>query len=145
MDLDPSRITRAMDVDLGVGLGDLMGVGLGDDGFDDLFAPNANTSDFLKFCALDDAQQEQGPALTAPPSPGSSNVGTSAFALGDYDFAHERNNRGQAEIAQWELTTAPVPMMHPGKPRGRKRHDEDDATEATEAAHPLVKVGEVAL
>lgn len=140
MEMEPSQqLLRAMDVDLGAGLGDDLG---GFEGFDDLFA-NHNTSDFFKFCPLDEAQPD-ALGVTAPPSPGSSGVSASPLGQGEHDFAKDDWSRGQQQTPTWETALTPVlaPRMHVrGKPRARKRHDEDEALEAEEATHPVPKVG----
>lgn len=139
-----------MDVDLGAGLGDDLGVF---DGIDELFAPNSTTSDFFEFCALEDAQQDTGSVVTAPPSPGSSNTSMSPFGQGGGDvFAPEDWNCGPhghqtyqphqiRDNARPVMQAGPTMRIHVrGKPRARKRHDEDEALEAEEPAHPFLKV-----
>lgn len=145
MEMEPSSLLRSMDVDLGAGLGDDLG---GFEGFDDIFAHQSTTSDFFKFCALDDAQQD--PALTAIPaplSPGSGVASLGQFVVGGYEFAAQER-RAQSQTQTWEnnntlplLTTDPATQAHVrGKPRARKRLDGDEALEAEEVVCPSIKV-----
>ncbi|CAM9351362.1 unnamed protein product [Scytosiphon promiscuus] len=141
MELEPSQLAREMDVDIGMGLGDDLG---GFEGFDAMFAEPNSTTDFFKFCALEDAQQHDSattPAFKSPPSP----AGTFGQQR-EREFAQEGwNISGQQQIEAWPpLTCAPsnervTPSLLPqsgGKPRARKRHDED---QAEESAFPVIK------
>lgn len=143
-----------MDVDLGRGLGDDLA---GFDGLDDLFAPNnsrENTPDFFKFCALEDgaegggggrplcSETGVGPIVTAPSSPGSCARNSWMAASSDRDFGqHEM----KADMKESLGALGGMGMMNTalgGKPRARKRHDEDDALESLEEAssRPIPKV-----
>lgn len=145
MDIEPTQLARGMEVDIGMGLGDELG---GFEGFDSVFAEPTNTTDFFNFCALEETQQQQDAATTsafgAPLSPVSS-FGQQQRA---HDFAQESwNAGGSQQIQGWpslSLTTSEPsrnPMMLTGgKPRARKRHDEDEALEAEESAFPILKV-----
>lgn len=149
MEMEPSSLLRSMDVDLGAGLGDDLG---GFEGFDDLFAHQGTTSDFFKFCALDEAQQDTTvAAMPAPLSPGGGTGATlGAFVSGGYDFAQQESCRlaQQSQTQNWETNTLPLLTTDPattlahvsGKPRGRKRLEEDEALEAEEVACPSIKV-----
>lgn len=146
MDMEPSQLIRGMDVDIGMGLGDELG---GFEGFDTMFAEPNNTTDFFNLCALEEAQQEQDmvttSAFSSPPSP------LEAFGQHQrgHDFAQESWHTGQQHIQAWPTLTlsASEPSRNPnallqgsGKPRARKRHDEDEALEAAEDAFPVMKV-----
>ncbi|CAM9190749.1 unnamed protein product [Hapterophycus canaliculatus] len=139
--MEPSQLTRGMDVDIGMGLGDDLG---GFEGFDAMFAEPNSTTDFFKFCALDDAQHHDSATTSAfksPPSP----AGTFG-QQNERDIAGEGwNTGGQQQIEAWPPLTCPpshervTPNLLPqssGKPRARKRHDED---EAEESAFPVIK------
>lgn len=147
MEIEPSSLLRSMDVDLGAGLGDDLG---GFEGFDDLFAHQSTTSDFFKFCALDEAQQDASvAAIPAPLSPvGSCGATLGPFVSGGYGFAQQETCR-VAQHSQTQnlentlpfLTTDPSTLANVlGKPRGRKRLEEDEALEAEEVACPPIKV-----
>ena len=151
MNMEPSQLVRGMDVDIGMGLGDDLG---GFEGFDTMFAEPTNTTDFFNFCALEEAQHEQDAATTSvfssPPSPVSGAFGQQQ--RGGHDFAQDSwNTGGGQQIQAWPSLTlsASEPSRNPsvllqhgggGKPRARKRHDEDEALEAAEDAFPLMKV-----
>ena len=147
MEMEPSSLLRSMDVDLGAGLGDDLG---GFEGFDDLFAHQSTTSDFFKFCALDEAEQDAtGTTIPAPLSPGSSGASVGPFVSVGYGFAQQESCRlaqQQSQTQNWEtalpfLSTDPTTLAHVrGKPRGRKRLEEDEALEAEEVACPSIKV-----
>ena len=132
--------SRAMDVDLGVGLGDDLG---GFEGFDELLS-NPNQSDFFKFCALEEGGPQHDSKVTlamATPASGSTVVGMNPGGLGEYSTdCDEWEGVRARDIAKSEVTHGAV-MYASGKPRSRKRQDEDDAIfEATEAAYPILKV-----
>lgn len=145
MNTEPSQLIRGMDVDIGMGLGDDLG---GFEGFDTMFAEPNNTTDFFNFCALEETQQEQDAATTStfssPPSP--------ADAFGQqqrgHDFAQDSWNTGGQQVQAWPSQTlsasepkrTPSALLHGGKPRSRKRHDEDEALEVAEEAFPMMKV-----
>lgn len=147
MEVDPQPL-RGMDVELGNGLGDEFEV------FDDLFAPSTNNSDFLIFCALDEqAQQDAAAVATAPPSPGSSGASSSAFGqVGHVLSQDDRNHTNQHEhsrdrenytITNKALIASSLSLSHGGmrgKPRARKRHDEDEALEPRDSTYPILKV-----
>lgn len=147
MNTEPSQLIRGMDIDIGMGLGDDLG---GFEGFDTMFAEPNNTTDFFNFCALEDAQHEQDAATTSafssPPSP----VGAFGQQQRGHDYSQDSwNTGGQQQIQAWPSLTlsSSEPSRNPnvllqggGKPRARKRHDEDDALEATEEAFPVMKV-----
>lgn len=146
--MEPSSLLRSMDVDLGAGLGDDLG---GFEGFDDLFAHQSTTSDFFKFCALDEAEQDATvAAVPAPLSPGSSGASLGPFVSMGFGFSQQESCRlaQQSQTQNWEntlplLTTDPTTttLAHVrGKPRGRKRLEEDEALEAEEVACPSIKV-----
>lgn len=132
-----------MEVDLGAGLGDDLG---GFDALDELFAPSS-TPDFFKSSILDNGTQA---AVTAPPSPGSSGTSSSWPGDGEGDFAHDDWNQPVASIRRENVKLESIkavgaltePAMHVrnSKPRARKRHDEDEALQAIETAHPSMKV-----
>lgn len=139
-----------MDVDIGMGLGDDLG---GFEGFDTMFADTNNTTDFFSFCALEEAQQEQDAATTtsafsSPPSP----AGVFGQLKSGHDVPQESwNTSGQQQVQAWPSLTLSTsePSRNPnvllpgaggGKPRARKRHDEDEALEAAEDALPMMKV-----
>ena len=150
MNPEPSQLIRGMDVDIGMGLGDDLG---GFEGFDTMFAEPTNTTDFFNFCALEEGQQEQDAATTSafssPPSP----VGAFGQQQRGSDFAQESwNTGGQQQIQAWPSLTLSssdasrnpnVLLQGGGKPRARKRHDEDEALEAAEEAFPMMKVRSV--
>lgn len=141
--MEPSQLTRGMDVDIGMGLGDDLG---GFEGFDAMFAEPNSTNDFFKFCALEDAQQHDAATTTSSFKPPPSPVGTFGQQR-ERDFAQEGwNTSGQQQIEAWPPLTCPpsnervTPNLLPqngGKPRARKRHDEDAAEES---AFPVIKV-----
>lgn len=146
MEMEPSQLARGMDVDIGMGLGDDLG---GFEGFDAMFAEPNSTTDFFKFCALEDAQQYDAatmPVFKSPPSP----VGKVVAQQRERDFAQEGwNTCNQQQIEAWPSLTCPptnervTPNLLPqsgGKPRARKRHDED---QVEESAFPVIKVGPV--
>lgn len=146
MEMEPSSLLRSMDVDLGAGLGDDLG---GFEGLDDIFAHQSNNSDFFKFCALDEAQQDATvAAIPAPLSPGSSGASLGPFVSVGYGFAQQESCRiaqEQSQTQNWENTlpflTDPTTLAQVrGKPRGRKRLEEDEALEAEEVACPSIKV-----
>lgn len=145
MEMEPSSLLRSMDVDLGAGLGDDLG---GFEGFDDIFAHQSTSSDFFKFCALDEAQQD--PAVTpipAPLSPGTGVANLGQFVSEGYGFAAQER-RAQSQAQTWNtnntlplLTTDPATLAHVrGKPRARKRLEGDDSLEAEEVVCPSIKV-----
>lgn len=151
MDMEPLQLMRGMDVDLGMGLGDDLG---GFEGFDAIFAEPNSTTDFFKSCALEEAQEQEDAMTTStfqgPPSPVTA-FGQQQHQQGN-DFAQESWNAGaQEQVQAWlatslstsEPTRNPNALLHHhsgGKPRARKRHDEDEALEAEESALPLMKV-----
>ena len=137
-----------MDVDIGMGLGDDLG---GFEGFDAMFAEPSNTTDFFSFCALEETQQQQQQqdaattsAFGAPLSP----VSSFGQQQRGNDFAQESWNAGGQQPQGWHSLTLATsePSRKPnlsfqgGKPRARKRHEEDEALEAEEAAFPILKV-----
>eukprot|EP00903_Cladosiphon_okamuranus_P005755 g5708.t1 len=148
MNMEPSQLTRGMDVDVGMGLGDELG---GFEGFDTMFAEPNNTTDFFNFCALEEAQHEQDAATTSafssPPSP----AGAFGQQQRGHGFSQESwNTGGQQQIQAWPSLTLSasepsrkakpsVLLQAGGKPRARKRHDEDEALEAAEDAFPMMK------
>lgn len=146
--MEPLQLMRGMDIDLGMGLGDDLGAF---EGFDAIFAEPNNTTDFFK-CALEEAQEQEDAATTStfngPPSPVST-FGQQQPKVND--FALDSWNTGSQEQVQAWLTTRlstseptrnPNALLHSGgKPRARKRHDEEEALEAEEAVFPVIKVG----
>lgn len=151
--MEPLQLMRGMDVDLGMGLGDDLG---GFEGFDAIFAEPNSTTDFFKSCALEEEQELEDAITTAafpgPPSPMAA-FGEQHHQKGN-DFAQESWNAGAQEQVQAWLATGlstseparnPNALLHQhphsgGKPRSRKRHDEDEALEAEEEVFPLIKV-----
>lgn len=156
MNMEPSQLIRGMDVDIGMGLGDDLG---GFEGFDTMFTEPNNTTDFFNFCALEEAQQEQDAtttsAFSSPPSPVGGAFGQQQRGQ---DFAQDSWNTGgqqqqQQQIQAWPSLTlsssepsrniASVLLQQQqagGKPRARKRHDEDEALESAEESFPMMKV-----
>ncbi|CAM9580377.1 unnamed protein product [Ectocarpus fasciculatus] len=155
MEIEPSQLIKGMDVDIGMGLGDDLG---GFEGFDAMFAEPNSTSDFFKFCEIEDTQQQQhqqdmaitNSAFQGPPSPAS----TFGHQPKVSDFGQESWASGgqQLQIQAWPLTTtlsssAPTQQhLNPnlllpsgGKPRARKRHDEDEALVSKESVFPVIK------
>lgn len=153
METEPSQLIKGMDVDIGMGLGDDLG---GFEGFDAMFAEPNSTSDFFKFCEIEDTQQhehQQDMAITnsafqGPPSPAS----TFGHQPKVSDFEQESwipGGQHQLPIQAWPLTTScePTQRVNPnlllpsgGKPRARKRHDEDEALVSKESVFPVIKV-----
>jgi len=145
MDMEPTQLARGMDVDIGMGLGDELG---GFEGFDSMFADQGNTTDFFNFCALEESQQQQQDTATtsvfgAPLSP----VTSFGQQQRSHDFAQESWNAGGSQQSQgWpslnlsSIEPSRNQMLQGGKPRARKRHDEDEALEAEESAFPILKV-----
>lgn len=155
MEMEPSQLIKGMDVDIGMGLGDDLG---GFEGFDAMFAEPNSTSDFFKFCEIEDTQQQhqQDMAITnsafqGPPSPAS----TFGHQPKVSEFGQESWTSGgqqQLQIQAWPLTTTlsssePTQRLNPnlllptgGKPRARKRHDEDEALVSKESVFPVIKV-----
>lgn len=153
-----------MDVDLGAGLGDEL---VAFDGFDDLFAPTTGrggTPDIFKFCALDDGgvgaqaqaqETDTRASATAPTSPGLCSTSWLADG-GDRDFAQDDWKRVIRENGSTNLGLGlggamlgvGVPagmgaMNIGGKPRARKRHDEEDEALETPdevTTRPIFKV-----
>lgn len=146
-------INGEMDIGLGGALGDDLA---GFDGFDDLFAPN-NGPDLFTFCGLGkglgvtDSQHDNsddidaGLIATAPPSPGSSGT-SSASWLVDWEHGGEPESlpRDSNVFRVGGVGTLPTTAMMAvpvhGKPRARKRHDEDEALESKDEAPPVLKV-----
>lgn len=128
-----------MDVDLGVGLGDDLG---GFEGFDELFS-NPNPSDIFKFCAIEEGgapHEARAPLTMTPLTSESASEITNQLGLGEYSSGYEDWNRGRPrEIPKSDVTHGAV-MYPTGKPRARKRHDEDEALESTEVVPPILKV-----
>lgn len=149
MNAEPSQLIRGMDVDIGMGLGDDLG---GFEGFDTMFAEPNNTTDFFNLCALDEQEQDAATtsALSSPPSL----VDSFGQQQRGHDFAQDSWNTAavvaqQQQIQAWPSLTlsSSEPTRNPnvllqggGKPRVRKRHDEDEALEAAEEAFPVLKV-----
>ncbi|CAN0070771.1 unnamed protein product [Ectocarpus sp. 4 AP-2014] len=152
METEPSQLIKGMDVDIGMGLGDDLG---GFEGFDAMFAEPNSTSDFFKFCEIEDTQQEQhqqdmaitNSAFQGPPSPASSFGHQPKVS----DFGQESwipGGQQQPPIQAWPLTMSsePTQRVNPnlllpsgGKPRARKRHDEDEALVSKESVFPVIK------
>ncbi|CAM9613762.1 unnamed protein product [Ectocarpus sp. 8 AP-2014] len=152
METEPSQLIKGMDVDIGMGLGDDLG---GFEGFDAMFAEPNSTSDFFKFCEIEDTQQQQhqqdmaitNSAFQGPPSPAS----TFGHQPKVSDFGQESwipGGQQQLPIQAWPLTTSsePTQRVNPnlllptgGKPRARKRHDEDEALVSKESVFPVIK------
>lgn len=128
-----------MDMDLGVGLGDDLG---GFEGFDELFS-NPNPSDIFKFCAIEESgapHESRAPLATTPITSESAGEITKQVGLGEYSSGYEDWNRGRPrETPKLDVTHGAV-MYPTGKPRARKRHDEDEALESTEVVPPILKV-----
>lgn len=136
MEPESPHINKQMDVDLRGTLGDDLA---GFDGFEDLFAPS-NGPDFLKFCALEDGQQDLVMGASAPPSPGTSGASTHIFVDRERDIVQDDWKKQRERQVMGEDWLSGPPMQMQGKPRARKRRDEDQALEIEAPVPPLIKV-----